>query len=341
MTPQRLVLAACLALSSLYPAVRAEVTSPDEDTPRFSTSLSIWESTGNTTWSHDASAAQPLFGNPTSRLEYDGVDSTIVELRGRFDLPVGVSVELAYGAGSADGGRLTDSDFASARGAEVFGTAGSGSNVYSETVSILDGDAVHYFDARLSGEVYRTGDNRTRAGLSARYLDWTEQYSARGVTQTLCTAPNRACLPQGTVAFTDRRVIYNDARWRALFVGFWGRHRLNQRLELSGELGYSPLADLTSDDQHLLRADLARNPSFRLEGQGRAATARIEADYRFTPRLAASLGFRYWWMEVRSEARGFTAFPAGGDPFSARLNSFESERYGVTLSVTYRLGAID
>lgn len=323
------------------PAVRAQAPSPDADEPRFSATLAVWESTGGTTWSHDASVAEPAFGNPTSRLEYDSIDSTITELRARADLPDGIFVELAYGAGDAEGGRLTDTDFASARGAESFRTTVSGAHAYSETVSILDGDAVRYFDARIGREFFRSRDHRTRAGLAGRYLDWTEQYSARGVNQTICTAPNRLCLPRGTVAFTGRKVIFNDAQWRAVFIGVWAHHRLNERLHLSGDLVFAPLADLNSDDRHFLRADLAKDPSFRLEGQGQAAIAGIEAGYDFTPRLAARLGLRYWWMQVRNEIRGFTAFPVGDQPFSAPLNRFESERYGVTLSISYALGTVN
>jgi len=144
---QRLILCALVVLSGPICALRAALASPDGNSPGFSMSLSVWQSTGTTTWSHDASAAEPLFGNPTSRLKYDGVDSTIVELRARADLPEGSFVELAYGAGSAYSGHLTDADFVSAQGAEAFGTAVSGAHAYSETVSILDGDAVHYFDA--------------------------------------------------------------------------------------------------------------------------------------------------------------------------------------------------
>lgn len=334
---RRPVLAGLLALSTLLPTARAEIPGSDRDTPRFSTSLSVWETKGSTAWSHDASFADPRFGNPTSRLEYDSIDSTILELRGRIDLPKGFFGELAYGAGDADGGTLTDSDFASALGAEEFGTTVSGAHAYSETVSGLDGESVRYFDVRAGREIIRSRDDRSRGGLSARYLRWTEQHSARGVNQTICTAPNRLCLPQGTVAFTGRQVIFNDMRWQALFIGAWGRHRVNDRLELSGELAFSPLADLSSDDRHRLRLDLAQDPSFRLEGQGQAATAEIEVKYQLNPRLAAGLGFRYWWMEVCNEARGFTAFPAARDPFSSRLNSFESQRYGVTLSLSYTL----
>lgn len=321
--------------------VHAAESSGDDDARDLSMSLSVWESTGQTTWSHDASAAEPLLGNPTSRLEYDSIDSTIIELRGRLDLPARVFAELAYGAGDVNNGRLTDADFVSRRGAEALGTTVQGAHAFSETVSILDGDSVSYIDARLGKEIIRSRDGGSRVGVSARYLDWTEKYSASGVRQTICTAPNRLCLPEGTVALTNREVIFNEAHWRALFIGAWGRHRVNERFGLSGELALSPLADLTSDDRHLLRTDLNQDRSFRLAGQGRAATARVEATYQLDARLAASLGVRYWWMEVRDESRGFTAFPAGSAPFSARLNSFESERYGITLSVSYALGAVN
>jgi hypothetical protein len=338
---RRLAFMAFLVTIGLNPTARAGMPATTGDASRVNVSLSAWQSTGNITWSHDASAFEPLFGNPTSRLEYDKVDSTIVELRARIELTERLFVELAYGAGDVDSGRLTDTDFVSASGARAFGTTVAGPHAYSETISILDGDSIHFIDARLGREFFRSPDHRSRAGLAARYLDWTEKFSARGVLQTVCTAPGRLCLPQGTFGFVDREVIYNDARWRALFIGAWGRHRVNERLTLSGELSLSPFADLSSDDRHALRSDLASDPSFRLTGQGRAATAGIEAAYHFNPRLAASIGVRYWWMEVRNEARGFTAFPADGAPFSSKLNSFESERYGVTLSLSYALGAIN
>jgi len=339
--PTRLLLASCLFLAGAAPAPAVDATSTRTDSSPVALSLATWMSTGGSTWAHDSSAVQPLFGNPTSRLEFDNVDSDIIELRARIELPRDFSLELAYGAGSAGGGRLTDSDFVSALGAGELGTTQAGPHAYSETVSILDGDAVHYVDASVGRTVFRTRDRGSQLSLAARYLDWTEKYSARGVTQTTCTSPGSLCLPQGTIAFTGRQVLYNDARWRALFIALRGRHRVNEKISLSGELAFSPLADLRSDDQHFLRADLARNPSFRLEGQGQAATARIQGEYRLSRRLTAGLGVRWWWMEIRNEPRGFTAFPAASAPFSSRLNRFESERYGVTLTLSWALGALD
>lgn len=318
--------------ASLSPAASAE---PEKQPPVVSTSLSVWESTGGSVWSHDASAVEPLFGDPTSRLDYDDVDSTIVELRVRAAFPEGIVAEVAYGAGDAEDGNLTDQDFVSARGADFFNTAIAGEHAYSETQSDLNGDAVRYVELSLGKKLYRSPDGESEIGMNGRYLHWTEEYRVRGVHQTVCTAPNRLCAPVGFSRFNQRDVVFNEAQWQALFVGVWGSHALTDRVSVSGELSYSPLATLKSDDRHFLRPDLAQSPSFRQEGDGQAATASINAAYRLTPQLTAGVGFRYWWMQVSDEARGLTIFPAGDEPFGVRLKQFETERYGVTASLVY------
>ncbi len=310
----------------------------ESNAPAIHTSLSLWQSTGGTTWSHDASKSQPLFGDPTSRLKYSGVDSTIIELRARAALSHLLVAEFAYGAGVARGGYLDDADFVSAQGAAFFDTSISGQHAYSETASDLSGDSVRYFDMKLNRELYRSANNRTTAGVAARYLDWTEKYIARGVVQTGCTAPGRLCRPVGFSGFAGQEVVASEARWRALFIGIWGTSRVGERTSISGGLSYSPLANLDSHDRHFLRSDLAQSPSFRLAGNGRAAAAELNAAYRLTPRLTAGLGLRYWWMQVTDKSHGFTVYPADAEPFSARLRSFESRRYGVMLNVTYALG---
>lgn len=306
--------------------------------PKVDLSLSLWPSTGGSSWSHDASAAQPLLGSPTSRLDYSGVESTVIELRAKMGLPAGFRAEIAYGAGDAGGGHLDDTDYVSAQGAAAFGTTVSGEHAYSETASEVSGDAVHYFDAKLDKALYRQGKGAGAAGVMVRFVDWTEAYVARGVIQTVCTAPTRLCAPAGTSRFAGREVVTGDARWRALFLGAWAEKRVGERFTLSGELALSPLADLSSEDRHLRRTDLQRDPSFRLAGRGRAATASISLEYRFGARLVGGLGARYWRAEVRNEDRGFTGYPAGGEAFTTPLRRFETERYGLTLTVVYTLG---
>lgn len=338
--PSRSAVFAFALLTTLQ--VTARAAEPPEGVrqgaPPVHTSLSVWQSTGSTTWSHDASASQPLFGNPTSRLEYSGVDSTIIELRVRVDLSRRWIGELAYGAGEARGGELEDADFLSAQGAAFFGTSVAGQHAYSKTVSDLSGDAVRYFEVKLNREMYRSPDRRSSAGVATSFLDWREQYLARGFTQTVCTAPNLLCHPSGFSALAGREVVSSDAEWRALFVGVWGTRRFGERVSVSGKLSYAPLANLDSHDRHLLRSDLAQSPSFRLAGNGQAATAELNATYRLGPRLTAGLGLRYWWMQVVDERHGLTVYPADAEPFSARLKSFESRRYGVMLNLTYALG---
>lgn len=313
----------------------------EQKKPKVDVSIAIWESTGGTVWTHDASAFEPLVGNPTSRLEYDGVDSTIVELRARAELRRGWSAELAYGAGDAKDGQLIDQDFLSATGAISFGSSMQGEHLYSETVSGLDGDAIRYFDAKVVKELLHSANGKTKAGASLRYLNWKEKYRVRGVRQTVCTVPNLLCFPQGFSGFDNQDAVLNDARWQAVLFGVWGTHRIGERIALSGELFYSPLADLSSDDRHFLRPDLGQSPSFRLTGIGQAATLQIDAAYAVTSRLSASVGFRYWWMEVSNEDGGFAVFPAGTDPLGATLKQFESERYGVVLNIVYAFGVQD
>jgi hypothetical protein len=327
--------AALLLACESAAAVENKVTLP------VNLSVNVWESTGGSTWSSDVSAFEPRFGNPTSRLDYEGVDSTIVELRMKIGLPRGFEADLAYGAGDAEDGRLIDQDLLSAQGAASFGIPERGAHVYSEAASDLNGDTVWYFDIKLNKELFRSADDETRTGAGIRYLDWNEQYRARGVTQTICTLPDRLCLPAGFSGFNDRDAITNDARWRALFLGAWLSRRFGERFSLSGAVAYSPLADLASDDRHFLRADLSQSPSFRLTGTGQAAALEIDAAYALTPRLSAGIGFRYWWMEVRNEEGGFAVFPAGGEPLGALLRQFESERYGVILNLAYRFGPIN
>ena len=171
------------------------------------------------------------------------------------------------------------------------------------------------------------------------YLDWNESYRAQGVLQTSCTVPNVLCAPAGFTGFAGQDVILNEVRWRSLFLGVDGTHHINERFSVNARLSFSPLTDLENEDAHLLRTDLRQDPSFRMEGTGTAYAADLNASYRFSSRMAAHLGYRYWKMEVKDEAGGWSSFPRNGSAFSADLNRFESERHGFTLGLSYQWGA--
>lgn len=311
-----------------------------ETQPKLSIGIGVWHSSGGSEWNHDASQFDPALGDPTSRLKYDDVDASILELKFRAQISEKFLVDFAYGTGDTDNGTLTDQDFLSEDGASFFGTTVQGEHAFSETVSDMNGDTIQYFDIKLTRKLFQKKNNSKDLGVFARYLNWTEKYRARGFTQTTCTAPNLLCLPRGFSGFNDQDVILNEANWQGLFLGLDGKKTVNENFSMSASLAYTPLFKLKNDDRHFLRRDLAQSPSFRMEGYGNAVLAEVNANYRFTPRLSASLGLRYWWAEVKNKSRGFTIFPVRGNSLSTKLNNFESQRMGITLGISYALGIL-
>ena len=328
----------CLCLAASSPAL-AEQHEPARGDDRFTLTAKLWQSGGDTSWNHNASALDPLLGDPSSQLRYQNVDSTVLEIRGRTLLPHRFFAELGVGAGNIDEGTLVDEDFLSAQGALAFGASVPGEHAFSSTISEIDGDDLHFFDLVLGLEVFRSRDHRSNLSLFGSYLDWSESYRAQGVLQTTCTVPNALCAPAGFTGFTGQDVIVNELRWRAVFLGVDGTHSFTSRFSVNARLSFSPLADLDNEDGHLLRTDLRQDPSFRMAGTGTAYSADLSASYRFSSRLAAHLGYRYWKMQVNDESGGWTSFPRNGPAFSAELNRFETERHGFTLGLSYRWGA--
>ena len=72
---------------------------------RFDVGLSAWISTGKTTWSHDASGVSPLFGNPSSKLDYKDVAANFVELSAKATLRERWFARAAFGFADIGGGR--------------------------------------------------------------------------------------------------------------------------------------------------------------------------------------------------------------------------------------------
>lgn len=113
-------------------------------------SINTWVTEGQTKWRHDASALDPDLGVPSSELDYQGVDSNIVELSIYNKLPSGHSLKLSIGAGSIDNGVLVDDDYLSASGAVTYGATQSGAHRFSRTHSDIDGSGLFYFKGEFT-----------------------------------------------------------------------------------------------------------------------------------------------------------------------------------------------
>ena len=329
------LLAACLVGYSDTPAGEWHI----ESVPKVTAHARLWQSEGHTKIAHSSAELVPVFGDPTSVLDYRDVDSTVLELGARVDLRGDWYLETNIGAGSIDQGVLVDDDFVSAAGSDFFDASVPGAHMISRTESDVGDDDLFYINLAFGRNIFRSADKKTRIGLFGQVQHWQETYIAQGLRQTVCTAPNSFCAPAGFSGFQGSNVINNKVQWQTLSVGAEGEFEIGKRVELTGRLTASPLARLKNDDTHLLREDLGQNPSFREQGTGYGYGLEFNAAYFFTPQLSAQAGYRYWKMKVDNESNGQLTFPAeGGAPIASKLNSFTTSRQGFLLSLSYMFG---
>ncbi|MDH3377694.1 MAG: hypothetical protein OEQ39_12150 [Gammaproteobacteria bacterium] len=331
------VLAAiCGALS--LPATASEVAPSSEK--NYQIGVSTWLSEGRTQWNHDASAFDPLLGNPTSKLTYRSVESVILELSGRVELPQRFFIEAAYGAGDADDGTLIDDDYLSAVGASMFGVSSSGDHLFSRTHSEIDGDDIQYAEIKFGRAISRFSDEEKNFYIYGGLQQWKEEYVATGVTQTVCTIAT-LCGPQGFSGFAGQRVISNNVQWNSVYIGVDGNVKINDRVTLAGNFAFTPFASLDNRDDHHLRSDLAQSPSFSMDGTGAGFNLDLDAQIRFSKQLKFTAGVRYWKLRVKDENNGWRVHGVNGGTLDANLNEFDTRRTGIRLGLIFVPGGSD
>jgi len=270
-------------------------------------SIQYWASEGKTTWNHNAKPANPAFGNPTSQLTYSGMKSGIVEM--------GLTVRIGewfgtgtFGSGSIDGGTLRDEDWL------------AGQVKFSDTDSAIRGDEIRYWMLDLGRSVFR--NRRFAIAPFAGFGKYQEVIDAYGATNNLAGG--------AVLVSASTRVITNDATWTIFRIGVVGSFRPVERLTLSAEVAYLPVADLTSEDSHYLRGDLGPVPNIHMTGTGDGHMGQLEARYNVFKGAILSLAYRDW----RFTANGSIRFGASGQ--SLPLNKFETTRSGARLGLGYR-----
>ena len=295
-------------------------------------SASYWFSKGNTAWNHDASSLSSRVGNPTSALDYQNVDSQIIELGLSGELGGAQYWGITFGLGQIDSGTLVDDDYVSAAGAIYYGTSESGEHRYSRTQSDIVADGLNYLKVLLGLPIYERGNLVVR--MAGEWSHWSETYMATGVRQIECTAPGTLCNSVGYVGYTDVPVITNTVNWQALGIVLEIDYHLNNKLTLQTAVTYLPLVDMHNEDVHHLRSDLRKDPSFSMSGDGEGLDLELGAEYRTNRQLAISLAYRKW---VRRVSQGtWNSHPASGGTLTAVLNELRTEREGWVLGLNYK-----
>lgn len=291
-------------------------------------SASTWLSTGQTGFTH--TAGNPLAGDPTSELVYDGIDSYTVELAAEYRLRRWF-VRGLVGYGAVSSGALTDDDYVSALGADFFLTTAPGEQRISSTRAEMEGDDLLYGTFDAGGYFFYNRRLKLRGYLG--YLFLTEKLQAGGHAQIECTSIF-FCAPAGTLPTTTGITISNTAEWNAMKMGLGVSLHVWRNLKLDLDAAFIPLAFLNSEDIHHLRTDLSQSPSALSEGQGLGYTFEAMAVYNVWSSLFIKAGYRYWDLRVDNGVDKI--FAANGMTAKSVLNEFHTYRHGAVLGVEFR-----
>jgi hypothetical protein len=274
--------------------------------------LRYWLSTGENKHAHNAQGLVPSLGNPTSVLLYENLDAHVLEIFGRQRFAERWFLKGTLGIGRINTGSFDDEDF------------NAGQVKFSDTTSSVTAGRIGYgtFDV---GHQWLLRQGTINLGVFAGYSQWTEQYQASGLTNTV---------GGGTDRDTSVKVIENDLTWKALRIGFAGQFVFG-RARLGLDLALIPYATYRNEDSHLLRqdpGDLGPAPNIVLEGDGRGIQFDAELGYEVHRRTIVALGWRYWYLESTDGKRKLPNFPGFAE---LPVTELYSKRMGATLSVRH------
>jgi hypothetical protein len=268
-----------------------------------------WLSSGDNRFAHNAQAADPTLGNPTSILTYDELDARALELHWRAAFSGSWFFKGHFGTGELRDGAFDDEDY------------GAGQVKTDDTSSVVRGERFSYLTLDVGKALWASAGGRSRLGVFAGFQQWSEQVDAFGLMVTAGSSPT----------FPDSlRVISNDVRWRSVRVGVAGTAVVTQRLRVLADLALVPYSEVRNEDSHYLRGDLGPVPNIVTTGWGSGVQLELELRYALTDRLEAGIGVRHWKLSVEDADVSF----AGGAALP--ITEFETKRTGITATVVGR-----
>ncbi|NOT96937.1 MAG: hypothetical protein HOP00_11605 [Nitrospira sp.] len=319
-----------LLLSEQIVAAQEQI---EEKRQRFEIAIGTWFSAGDTHWAHNASSASPLLGNPSSKLTYKDVGTTVVDIAGTYWFTPRLFGRLNLGVGGIGGGRLTDDDY----------LAADGGNPSSRTISNLNGDGMIYLNADVGGRVTNFANHRGWLDLFGGIQFWHTQYSAVGLGQVTCTTAgstinlgggNVLCNPGGPTppVGSGVNIITNTTNWYSIRLGGRAEYRFTRQFSLQANIALLPISILDNKDVHHLRSDLQQNPSISMVGFGIGADADVGLRYMFTKNIGLNFGYRVWWNRMLD---GTVTFHGTSGSSDYPLTQFQSVRQGLTAGLNF------
>lgn len=286
----------------------------------FEAGLRYWYSTGSMKFGF--ANGDPLFGKPTSTLDWHGLTGQSGEVFARLDhVASGWFVKGVVGGGAVTDGHIDDRDFLVTQ----FKFSDTSSDVSNGNLSFA------MFDV---GWAYSPAAD-LRLGFFAGYHYWHEKVTANGVVCNIasvlgCPFPN--AVPVGF----DVAVLAYEPTWHALRIGTESRYQISERWSVNGEIAVVPYAWMENKDSHLLRQSLTDlGPAPNVISKSKYAyglETELFVDYAVMPNIEIGAGVRYWGLASRIGGVRFGPTFAVTD----QLSNFDQERFGVLAHVKGR-----
>ena len=289
---------------ALAPAVPAQEAPTVWD--RGEIAIRYWLSTGETKNSHNARAASPIVGNPTSVLTWENLDAHVIELAARTSFAGNWFIKGNLGVGSITTGSFDDEDYL------------AGQFKFLDTTSSVREGTITYATIDLGITPWSLQAGRGSVGIFLGYNQWTEEVDGYGITQTADPlGVGGGNLPDSVL------VISNKAQWKSLRLGLAGSLAFSERARLVADVAYVPYSKIRNEDSHHLRPDLGPVQNVIKEGVGMGVQLDAELRYLISRRTTLGAGVRYWRLKAEH----------GTDNVDFPLVELTSERMGVMLSL--------
>lgn len=281
-------------------------------------------------WFSFADASWQIFfpgssGTMESELNYDGIDSGIICLEGRWNPNVDFSLGLNLGFGDISDASFTDTD-------------STNGWTWSESQGDVDGEVRQWGINLFAHLLAEKQIKKNRFDIFVGYQHYEDKLRMSNGRQTVSNPGAPISLPKVGASIRNLNSTY-DFEWNYLQAGVQtgyslisGSEPALHSLEIAASLGVIPFLDFQGTGIWNLRSDFSQSPSFKHEAKsGYGFDASLALNYNPNQVMGFVLGYRYFYLNARDGTD--TTYFADGATATADLNEVQVTRYGPYISI--------
>jgi hypothetical protein len=303
-----------------------------------------WHEAGYTI---DSSRGEPLYGSPTSTLDYTGSGVTI---NADFSHDIGGDEKYRILAGARytpeiGGGKMIDADYFSNLGAaDAEATYGDQQRagdrpgyvnrqdppkLMSLTESEVESDSYAFsLYAQIDSAIYSSENSEVRMGIG-----FSIEHSFMMAKGNFYHQDPYEMFTQGFES-TDTKTTSLESTYYSAELSLAGHHKLIHGFALSYKLNVSPVSVFYGEDIHYLRGDLKKDPSLTLSSVAHGYYGRVTLENNLSDTLVVGFGFN---VSKYSGSKGVATFHyADGRDAGVVLSDNYLSRHSVSLELTFK-----